>query len=98
MLFAAISHSAELDPYGGWKDIRGQATGWFHLESINGRTLLITPEGHGFAALGVNHISAVRSPGQQEPDYINDHHEGSLDKEPRQNRPGNKCNNDKEQG
>lgn len=46
-----------LDKYGGMTAIRGQATGWFHIERIGGRDRLITPEGCAFFALGINHIA-----------------------------------------
>ena len=52
---------AELDGFGGWQDIRGDSTGFFHIETINDRSLLVTPDGHGFVALGVNHLGAIRN-------------------------------------
>jgi hypothetical protein len=45
-----------LDRYGGTTAIRREATGFFRVEQINGRWLFVTPEGHGFLALGVNHV------------------------------------------
>ena len=47
------------DRYGGIKSIRATETGWFHAERIDGRDFLVTPEGHGFFALGINHIPAI---------------------------------------
>lgn len=38
----------------------GEKTGFFHLEVINGRDYLITPEGNGFKALGINHYEAIK--------------------------------------
>jgi len=64
ILFACCARSDELDAYGGWADIRGKASGAFHIDKINGRYLLITPDGHGFVALGVNHLGAIKSNGQ----------------------------------
>jgi hypothetical protein len=66
----SVSVRAELDPYGGWMDIKGKATGSFHIETIGGRPLLITPDGHGFVALGVNHFSAIKDHGEGEPDLF----------------------------
>ena len=43
------------DAYGGYINIKGEATGRFHLETIDDRHFLITPEGHGYSALGVCH-------------------------------------------
>ena len=51
--------SGEFDPFGGWKKVVGQATGFFHLEAIGERDWLITPDGHGFLSLGINHIDAT---------------------------------------
>lgn len=48
------------DVYGGNTAIKGKRTGFFHLEVIKGRDYLITPEGHGFRALGINHYEAVK--------------------------------------
>ncbi len=58
-LFLIILHSntysAEYDRFGGYAALKGKATGWFHVEQINGRWFFITPEGNGFFALGVTH-------------------------------------------
>jgi len=43
------------DRYGGYLALKGEATGHFHLDLINGRHFLITPEGHGFVSIGVSH-------------------------------------------
>ncbi len=32
------------------------ATGFFRIVEVNGRSLLITPKGHGYVALGANHV------------------------------------------
>ncbi len=45
-----------LDAYGGAMTIKADATGYFWLKEINGRWFFITPEGHGFIPLGVNHL------------------------------------------
>ncbi len=44
-----------LDEYGGKLSVEGEATGDWHVESIDGRFWLVTPKGNGFFALGVNH-------------------------------------------
>lgn len=38
-------------------ELRGVATGFFHLERVRDRDYLITPEGQAFVALGLNHCS-----------------------------------------
>ncbi len=43
---------------GGLRALRGKATGWFHLEEIGGRKMLMTPEGQGFPMFGLNHAIA----------------------------------------
>lgn len=46
---------AELDAYGGFTDIQGEKTGFFHTQKIDGRWWLVTPEGHGFFGIGLSH-------------------------------------------
>ncbi len=43
------------DAFGGYSAIQREATGWFRVEQVNGRWMFITPQGHGFLALGANH-------------------------------------------
>jgi hypothetical protein len=45
------------DRFGGWPDVRGKATGYFHTEQIAGVWWLITPEGNAFFSKGVNNVS-----------------------------------------
>ena len=47
--------AAELDAYGGFIDIVGERTGFFHTQEIDGRWWLVTPEGHGFFGVGISH-------------------------------------------
>ncbi|MEM8952615.1 MAG: hypothetical protein AAGD22_00545 [Verrucomicrobiota bacterium] len=59
VIFAALlvssPHAAELDVYGGFTDIKGEKTGFFHTEKIDGRWWLITPEGNAFWGIGMAH-------------------------------------------
>ena len=48
--------AAQADRFGGNPVIRRDATGFFRVEQVNGRWMFITPEGHGYLALGANHI------------------------------------------
>jgi len=50
-----------LDRYGGATTIKAEATGYFRLQQIHGRWFFITPEGHGFVPLGVNHLRSYFS-------------------------------------
>ncbi|MCP5112509.1 MAG: hypothetical protein GY953_16915 [bacterium] len=52
------------DAFGGFSGIAGEATGYFHLQRLRGRRMLVTPAGRGFVALGVNHIGAVARPSE----------------------------------
>ena len=52
----SLSASAqELDTYGGFADIKGKKTGFFHTQKIDGRWWLVTPDGHGFFGIGLSH-------------------------------------------
>lgn len=48
------SSPLEFDKFGGWKNIQGQKTGYFHTEMIDGKWWLVTPDGYGFISKGVN--------------------------------------------
>ncbi len=59
-LCAVLSTAQEkipLDKYGGAIHLNGKKTGFFHIQNLNNRTFLMSPEGHAFFALGLNHIS-----------------------------------------
>ena len=58
-LVAQHNSNDGLDSYGGFKEITVEATGWFRVEKIRGRHVLVTPEGHPFVALGINHVASV---------------------------------------
>jgi agarase len=44
------------DRYGGWVGVSTTATGAFRVEQIDGTWWFITPEGHGFFSIGVDHL------------------------------------------
>ena len=50
------SDEAELDQYGGWTGIQGEATGFFHLEEIDGRDWFVTPDGNVFFPVALSHL------------------------------------------
>jgi len=50
---------SEQDRFGGTARIHGEATGFFRIEEIDGRWWFITPDGHGFLSLAVNHIDSA---------------------------------------
>ena len=54
-LFSTTTLGSELDAYGGFIDIVGERTGFFHTQEIDGRWWLVTPEGSAFLSLGINH-------------------------------------------
>ncbi|HEY3838253.1 MAG TPA: hypothetical protein VGL72_16855 [Bryobacteraceae bacterium] len=45
------------DPYGGWTQLRGTPTFYFHTEQIQGRWWLVTPDGNAFFSKGVDNVS-----------------------------------------
>ena len=51
--FAGMASAAELDKYGGTTAIRGEATGFFHIEEIDGR--------HWFIAVALSHMLSGES-------------------------------------
>ncbi|QDV13907.1 hypothetical protein CA51_37990 [Rosistilla oblonga] len=59
--FAGMSSAAELDKYGGTTAVKGKATGFFHVEEIDGRNWFITPEGNAFFAVGLSHMLSGES-------------------------------------
>lgn len=69
-----------LDAYGGWMDIATKATGWFRIDTVGGRSLLVTPEGHGFVAIGINHLNTLRNPSQGEQDLFRSRYDGNWEK------------------
>lgn len=44
-----------LDAYGGFIDVIDKRTGFFHMERIDDRWWLVTPDGHGFFGIGLSH-------------------------------------------
>ncbi|MBI2893055.1 MAG: hypothetical protein HYY06_05850 [Deltaproteobacteria bacterium] len=44
------------DRFGGRTTITGEATGFFHLEEIDGASWLVTPEGNAFFAVSVEYV------------------------------------------
>jgi GH35 family endo-1,4-beta-xylanase len=67
--------ASKYDKYGGLNSIKSEATGFFRLEQIEGRHYFITPEGHAFRSLGVNHFHQniyQNRPEGTKPDDIHD--------------------------
>ncbi|HUT90178.1 MAG TPA: hypothetical protein VMY37_11820 [Thermoguttaceae bacterium] len=52
----AVAPSNLLDRFGGFIPIEREVAGFFRVEQVNGRWIFITPEGHGYLALGANHV------------------------------------------
>ncbi len=59
----SLAQQIRTDTFGGFSGIKGKATGYFHIENFQGRQLLVSPEGSGFFALGVNHINSADASG-----------------------------------
>ena len=59
LLLATAAHAAPdpgYDSWGGWNGVTTTATGRFRTERIDGVWWLITPDGHGFFSVGVDHL------------------------------------------
>jgi hypothetical protein len=54
-VFTLLCH-AQTDAFGGATAIKATATGWFRIEKIKERWFCITPEGHGYIPIGINHL------------------------------------------
>ncbi len=55
-LFASASLSVRAqpyDPFGGWTELKGRRTGFFHAEQLKGRWWLVSPDGNAFFSKGV---------------------------------------------
>jgi len=59
MLPTGVAFAA--DSYGGDLSTKRNATGFFRLDEIDGRHFLITPQGHPFGTLGLNHFHMMKS-------------------------------------
>lgn len=63
LLLASTTYGQQLDRYGGFLDVKGQRTGFFHTERISDRWWLVTPDGHGFFGIGISHPITSMSEG-----------------------------------
>lgn len=54
--------AATTDRFGGSMSLPARASGHFRAERVGQRWWLITPEGHGMWALGLNHLSELKNP------------------------------------
>ncbi|MEO8605356.1 MAG: hypothetical protein ABI629_22495 [bacterium] len=53
---AAATPDPGYDAWGGWRGVSSTASGRFRTEQIDGVWWLITPDGHGFFSVGVDHL------------------------------------------
>jgi len=53
----ALTPSSNYNEYGGLVSLKGQNTGFFHTEKIDGKFWLVDPEGNLFISKGVNHVN-----------------------------------------
>ncbi len=56
-LSVSRSPAAGYDSYGGWLDLKGNKTGFFHTQQLQGRWWFVTPEGNAFFSKGVDHVA-----------------------------------------
>jgi hypothetical protein len=59
--FDAPENSIELSKYGGWKEFKEEATGFFHVKKIGDRWWGIDPEGYRYFNIALNSITLGRS-------------------------------------
>ena len=55
IIISIASYAQQTDAYGGFLGIKGEKTGFFHVEQINNRWWMVTPEGNGFYGIGLAH-------------------------------------------
>jgi len=53
----AFPQTPAYDRYGGWLELQGERTGFFHTQFIKGRWWFVTPDGNAFLSKGVCHIN-----------------------------------------
>ncbi|MCM8532076.1 MAG: hypothetical protein NE330_13015 [Lentisphaeraceae bacterium] len=70
LLAEVFPNNKNFDKYGGYVSIKGTATGLFHLEKINNRHFLITPDGHGFFSIGVTHTGGLGRAEESKCDHL----------------------------
>ena len=56
VLLTGCAKPPAYDRFGGYTGIEREAAGHFRVEQVDGRWMFITPEGHGYVALGANHV------------------------------------------
>ena len=59
----AASRPPRFDRFGGLRTLKAKPSGWFRIGRFGNRDLFVSPDGHGYIALGVNHIGAVAQGG-----------------------------------
>ena len=60
-LLGTTNAQENLDRYGGTTAIKRKATGFFHIEQIDGRNWFITPDGNAFFAVTLSHLFSGES-------------------------------------
>jgi agarase len=53
---AAAVPDPGFDAWGGWRGVTAPATGRFRVDRVAGVWWLVTPDGHGFFSIGVDHL------------------------------------------
>jgi hypothetical protein len=58
----AALYAAETGSYFGLSSLKSKPTGFFSLTKTRDRHHLVTPDGHAFIALGINHLEMLQQP------------------------------------
>ena len=62
---ATLQADSDLSSYGGQKNHKEKATGFFHTAKVNGRWWLVDPEGCLFLNKGMSSVTIIPTPGAQ---------------------------------
>src|SRR5215475_772917 len=57
LALCAARAAGDYDTYGGWTKLKGEKTGYFHTQQIEGPWWLVTPEGNVFFSKGVDNVN-----------------------------------------
>ena len=61
-VFFSQLHAADTNSYFGVSSAKSKSTGFFRLAKTHDRHHLVTPSGHAYLALGINHLDMLQQP------------------------------------
>ena len=60
LILVSCSSNQQFDQYGGILDLSTEPSGFFSIHQSERRYYLVTPEGHAFLAVGINHFHMIK--------------------------------------